>query len=146
MSHCEKEKQIEHCCDCPDRSASDVPVALNHWLVNFEFQGWRLWYNTLAEPGQDNRLCKYGRCRVCGKCLCIGVTVPTGQSADSFLATVYRWMYQLWKEDHLSYADVWEMFTALFHEEDRPFVCRWLSLPENRRMEQMYRHDAGGTQ
>lgn len=146
MSHCEKEKQTALCCDCPDRLSPDIPVTLNHWLTNFEYQGWRLWYDTLEVPGEDNRLCLYGRCCVCGKCLCIGVSAKSDQSTDSFLAQVYRSMYQLRQEKYLSSADFRKAVVSLFHEEDQPFVRNWLTLPENQSVRQMYRHDARGEQ
>ncbi len=146
MSHCEKEKQAEHCCNCLDRKSTDISVALNHWQTNFEFQGWRLWYDTLAQPGEDNRLCKVGRCRVCGKCLCIGITLQPNQSIDSFLAAVYRGMYQLWYAECRQFADFREVFTSIFHDEDRPHVLQWLTLPENQSVWQMYRHDVGGVE
>lgn len=142
MPHCDK--QVGNCCDCPNRLSEDVSVSLDHWQTNFEFQGWHFWYGTLEEPGMENYLCKYGRCRVCGKCLCLGVTVPAGQSTDSFLAAAYRWMYQLWSSVHKSYANFREAFAAIFHEEDQPFVRHWLSLPGNQHILQMYRHDAKG--
>ncbi len=146
MPHCEKEQQAERCCDCPDRLSPDIPVALNHWQVNFEYQGWRLWYDTLEQPGEDNRLCLYGHCRVCGKCLCIGVSAQSNQSTDSFLAQVYRSMYQLRQAKYLSSADFREAFVSIFHETDQPFVRQWLSQPENQSVWQMYRHDVGGEQ
>lgn len=145
MSHCEIET-VECCCNCPDRRSPDISVTINHWLTNFEYQGWRLWYDTLELPGEGNRLCLYGRCRICGKCLCIGVAVQSNQSADSFLAQVYRSMYQLRQGKHLSSADFREAFVSIFHESDQPLVRRWLTLPENQSVWQMYRHDTGGEQ
>lgn len=140
----QSDKQAETCCNCADSLPEDLSVRLNHWMDNFEFQGWRFCYDTLAAPGEDNGLCKYGRCRSCGKCLCLAFSVPVGQSTDSFLATAYRWMHQLWNAEHPSYMDFREIFADVFHEEDRAYVRHWLSLPENQHVYQMYRHDAGG--
>lgn len=133
----------EDCCECPDLTDPDFDVKVRHWSKNFEFQGWALNYATLENRGPDSRLCWYGRCRACGKRLCSDMTLVTSRTVDCFLASVRRWVYEMW--NHLgcpllgSYKSFNEMLLTLFHEEDKPFIREWLARPENQNPLQMYR-------
>lgn len=143
MNDCWLHITKEDCCDCPDLLDADFGRRICHWAHNFELLGWALKYVTLDAPGADSRLCRYGRCRACGKRLCADLCIPVEKSGDSFLAAAYRWMNQLWHgmgsplPNH--YQTFREMFLALFHEGDKPFISEWLARPENQNVMQMYR-------
>ena len=68
-------KQNTPLCQCIDWKSGDISVGVNHFINHFDFQGFTLEYSTL-EPEKDRRMCKIGRCTVCGKRLCIGRALP----------------------------------------------------------------------
>lgn len=86
--------------------------------------------------------CKVGRCRVCGKQVCIGTGLPTQDTVDDLLAKIYLWMYQIWKAPRKmlpdGISDFRDMFLVLFHKEDQGLVREWLSRPENQTIHQVY--------
>lgn len=144
MSECWLNITEQDFCDCPDRKSEDLSVCLDHLMRNFLFQGWLLKYDTLDAPGADSCLCRAGRCRKCGKRLCAGTSIPPDKAGDSFLAAVYRWMYQIWSGMWLTLPEPFktfqEMFLEVFHEADRPFIAEWLKRPENSDVLMIYRH------
>ena len=104
---------------------------------------WMLIYNTLeAEP--DRRLCRVSKCKKCGKLYCEGMVLPDDKSGDSFLAAVYQWFYQeasnIMNELVASKSKFDEAFSNLFDDKDKLFVKRWLTLPENQHIFNMYRN------
>lgn len=141
MNECWLHINKEDFCDCPEHHAEDFIVSVLHLAHNIVLQGWALKYDTLDAPGADSCLCRYGRCRICGKRLCACTDIPGDKTGDSFLAAVYRWMYQIWYGHPLPepFKTFREMFSALFHEADKPFVDEWLKRPENASVSQMYR-------
>lgn len=121
---------------------------MSHMTAHFEFQRFELQYQTL-EPEEGRHLCEVGRCRKCGRRYCRGVKLPADVTADEFLATLYRWLYQLksvWHGPLPEGCDNFrQLFLSLFHEADQHLVQDWLSLPGNQRLMQMYRHGPKGT-
>lgn len=118
-------------CTCKNWSGEFHMAMLDHLAENFQQSGWKLTYQTLEGPGRT--LCKIGVCRRCGHQLCVGTHIPDGGNLDLFLTLVYRLFYEKWLRLHepmLPGMTIPGMFTALFHEEDRPQVTQWLSQPE----------------
>ena len=142
MPECDQKMPL---CQCIDWKTEDIVIGVNHLMNNFVFQRFELEYSTL-EPEENRRLCKIGRCSVCGKRLCIGTKLPTQDTVDGLLAKIYRWMYQLWKGPNEPLSEGFhsfrEMFLALFHDQDQTFVRKWLSQPENKSVSRMYRHSS----
>ena len=117
-------------CQCIDWKTGDVAVGVNHLINHFEFQRFELEYSTLG-PEDNRRLCKIGRCSACGKHLCIGNKLLAYDTAETLLAEIYRWVFQMWDSSRDRLPDgvncFRDMFVALFHEHDRDFVCEWLN-------------------
>lgn len=132
-------KQNTPLCQCIDWKSGDISVGVNHFINHFDFQGFTLEYSTL-EPEKDRRMCKIGRCVVCGKRLCIGRALPAECGADDFLSEVYNWMFQMWKGPRERLPDgvncFRDMFLSLFHEEDKDYVHEWLRQPGNQKIAQ----------
>lgn len=122
-------KQTAPLCQCIDWRSGDVAAGVNHLISHFDFEGFTLEYRTL-EPEKNRRICKIGRCAVCGKRLCIGRAMPAECGADNFLSEVYNWMFQMWKGPRERLPDgvncFRDMFLSLFHEADRDYVHEWL--------------------
>ena len=127
MRECERK---EPWCSCVDWKEGDLAVRINHFAHNFEFTNYELEYATL-EPEEDRRLCKSGRCRTCGKHLCIGRELPSQATPDELLTEIYGRMRQTWDASHdglVSGADCFtDMFLSVFHESDQEFVSEWLN-------------------
>lgn len=127
MRECEHKGSL---CRCVDRKKDDIDVLIHHMVSNFEFTGFEVEYTTL-EPEEGRRLCKVGRCRVCGKRLCTGGDLPGQATADDLLAEIFRQTFQLWDADSERLPDGADTFTdlflSLFHEPDREFVSGWLA-------------------
>jgi len=128
-------------CTCPERESEDPGILLSHMIQHFVVIEWHLHYRTLSsEPGRY--LCRVGICSRCGKRFCSGTSLPDDISTDSFLATTYRWFYQMIfaAKGGIAVSAFRERFLGLFHEVDRPTVSEWLERPENQSLWQMYRH------
>lgn len=140
MRECERKQSL---CGCINWKKDDLALQVNHLMNNFEFTGFELEYTTLG-PEDNRRLCRVGRCRACGKRLCIGTRLPTQDTVDGLLAKICHWTYQMWKGPGEKLPDgmpnLRDMFLALFHEEDRGLVREWLSRPGNPNVHQMYRN------
>jgi len=119
----------EPLCGCINWQQDDLAARIHHIICNFEFTGFHLEYATLKSV-KDVRLCRIGRCRVCGKRLCYGGGLPAQSTPDDLLAEIFRRTFQMWldsKEHQLGSADCFtDLFLALFHEGDREFVREWL--------------------
>lgn len=116
-------------CQCIDWGTADFIVWFNHIIRNFDFLGFELEYQTL-DGGTGCRLCEIGRCRVCGKRMCIGGKLLPQDTADHLVEEVYRQMMQMWKgfsellpEREKRFEDT---FVSLFHECDREHVYELL--------------------
>lgn len=123
---CEHKKYM---CQCVDWKKDDLAVQVNHLMTHFEFTGFELEYTTL-EPEENRRLCKIGRCRVCGKRLCLGTKLPAQDTADDLLSEIHRWMFRMWmpRERLPDNANCFtDMFLSVFHEADRDAVSDWLN-------------------
>ncbi len=127
MQECQHKQSL---CDCIDWKKDDLDVELKHIRENFEFTGYELEYTTL-EPEENRRLCKVGRCRACGKRLCLGTGLPVQATVHDLLAAIYRWMFQMWygpREQLPEGAECFsDMFLSLFHESDQTLVSEWLA-------------------
>ncbi len=126
MRDCERKDPL---CGCIDWQQDDLAARIHHIICNFEFTGFELEYTAL-KPGEDCRLCRIGRCRVCGKRLCFGDDLPTQSTSDDLLTEIFRRTFREWmdsKERQLDGADCFtDLFLALFHEGDHEFVRKWL--------------------
>lgn len=122
-------KHRQSMCTCIDWKMDDLTMQVNHLMNYFDFTGFELEYTTL-EPEENRRLCKIGRCRICGKCLCIGRALPNQVKPDELLTEIYRWMFQMWNPGRNRLLDgtdcFTDMFLSVFHERDREFVSEWL--------------------
>lgn len=133
MRGCKHEQECRYkqsMCDCFDWKRDDIAILVNHLMKHFEFTGFELEYTSLEQP-ESCRLCKVGRCRICGKRLCIGAKLPSSGTPDDLLAEIYSWMFRMWSaSDERLPAGVncfRDMFVTLFHESDREFVQEWLN-------------------
>ena len=123
---CEHKKSM---CQCVNWKKDDLAVQVNHLMNYFEFTGFELKYTTLG-PEENRRLCKIGRCRICGKRLCLGTKLPDQDSADDLLSEIYRWMFQMWMPCDRQPDGVecfTDLFWSVFHEVDRGMVIEWLN-------------------
>ncbi len=125
-------------CTCVDWGKDDLAARIHHIICNFEFTGFELNYTTL-EPEAGRLLCKVGRCRACGKRLCIGEDLPDESTPDDLLADIFRRAFRMWIADSKSLPDGVDTFTdlflSLFHEPDQEFVGEWLKrLAEDARL------------
>ena len=141
MRECEHKQSL---CGCIDWKKDDLALQVNHLMSNFEFTGFELEYTTL-EPEENRRLCKIGRCRVCGKQLCIGTRLSAQVTPDTLLTEIYRWVFRTWNAANERLPDgvncFQDMFSALFHEPDLEFVQEWL----NRRARNESSHTGEGS-
>jgi len=126
MPKCEHKSEL---CSCVNWQKEDLAVQVNFLMNHFEFTRFELEYTTL-EPEEGRRLCKIGRCRACGKRLCLGTGLPAQGTVHELLTAIYRWMFQMWygpwerlPEGVECFSD---MFLSLFHESDRDLVSEWL--------------------
>lgn len=126
MQDCEHKKSL---CDCIDWRKGDLDSEISHIKNHFEFTKYELEYTTL-EPEEGRRICTIGRCRVCGKLLCIGLGLPDQIPVDTLLMNLYQWLYVKLVIPGimpLDGADCFQdVFVSLFHESDREFVYEWL--------------------
>ena len=127
MRECEREDML---CTCVDWGKDDLAARIHHIICNFEFTGFGLEYTTLERP-EGRRLCRIGRCRVCGKRLCYGADLPAQSTPDDLLADIFHRTFQMWRDapEHLpAGAECFtDLFVSLFHEADRERVNEWLA-------------------
>ena len=118
MPTCQKKDQLCRCIDWPDE---DFDVEIDHFIRNFEFLHVELEYASL-DAREPVRVCRIGRCRVCGGRMCDGTTLPPEKT-------------------------VRELMPTLFHEEDQAFAKQWLSEPEGWHLMELCCGDgSGGTE
>ena len=134
----------EKMCSCAAIQSEDSLARITHLFGSIQEPKAELAYTTLASP-RPYRLCLSGACGKCGGRLCINLNEPGDLSGDDFLTAVYRYLYQVFNANF----DMWEsrfrqMFTELFHEQDRPYIRHWLELPENQCAVRMYRRTGRG--
>ena len=126
MRECEHTKAI---CDCIDWKQNSSGLWVSHLVSNFEFTGFEFEYTSL-EAAEERRLCKVGRCRICGKRMCYSGTLPSDVTGNGLLLAVYRKMHQMWNgpRDKIpdSFVDFHGMFFRAFHEADHNTVRKWL--------------------
>ena len=91
MRECEREDML---CTCVDWGKDDLAARIHHIICNFEFTGFGLEYTTLERP-EGRRLCRIGRCRVCGKRLCYGDDLPAQSTPDDLLADIFHRTFQM---------------------------------------------------
>lgn len=127
MPECDQKMPL---CQCIDWKTEDIVIGVKHLMNNFEFQRFELEYNTL-EPEEHRRLCKVGRCLICGKRLCYGTELSAQDYGDRLLTKIYHWVFHLWNGGKDRLPDgvncFRDMFLSLFHESDQDFVCEWLN-------------------
>ena len=120
-------------CQCVDWHEGDLSVQINHIIDHFEFVGFEL-QDTDLEPEDAPRLCKIGRCRLCGRRLCLGVRLTRGGQTQDFIQQIYTWMRQVWNEDKdplpPGVESLDDMFLSLFQGKDRETASRFLSAPK----------------
>ncbi len=105
-------------CSCEAMKTGCRQDMERHMVKNMGEFKLELFYGMLEDPA-PYRLCMTGVCKVCGGRLCSSVELPDHLYGDGLLAVVYHHMKHLYPDDP-------GQFTALFHEEDRPAVQRWL--------------------
>ena len=127
---CEKDRcsySSETLCSCDSVQSGEVLQIVFHMAENMEDIRWELDYKSLADLS-DYRLCMVGRCRQCGRRLCVSQPSFDTLTAESFPASVYRQLDQFHRRlgVRLSRTAFHEKFAAMFHAEDRPSVEAWL--------------------
>ena len=111
MPTCQKKDQLCRCIDWPDE---DFDVEIDHFIRNFEFLHVELEYASL-DAREPVRVCRIGRCRVCGGRMCDGTTLPPEKTVRELMPTICL---------------LAGLAFQLFHEEDQAFAKQWLSEPE----------------
>ena len=130
MPTCQKKDQLCRCIDWPDE---DFDVEIDHFIRNFEFLHVELEYASL-DAREPVRVCRIGRCRVCGGRMCDGTTLPPEKTVRELMPTIcllaglafQQFGYPL----PAGTSSFREVFPTLFHEEDQAFAKQWLSEPE----------------
>lgn len=79
MPTCQKKDQLCRCIDWPDE---DFDVEIDHFIRNFEFLHVELEYASL-DVREPVRVCRIGRCRVCGGRMCDGTTLPPEKQSEN---------------------------------------------------------------
>lgn len=129
----------EKMCSCEAIQPGDPITQITHLFGSIQEPKAELSYTSLASL-HPYRLCLSGVCKKCGGRLCISLGEPGDFSGDDFLAAVYRYLYQVFNANFgMGEVNFRQMFTELFHEQDRPYIRYWLKLPENQCMCRMYR-------
>lgn len=134
----------EKMCSCAAIQSEDPLARITYLFGSIQEPKAELAYTTLVSP-HPYRLCLSGACGKCGGRLCISLDEPGDLSGDDFLTAVYRHLYQVFSTNF----GMWEsrfrqMFTELFHEQDRSYIRHWLGLPENKCASRMYRRTGKG--
>lgn len=113
-------------CSCAAIQSEDPLAQITYLFGSIQEPKAELDYTTLASP-HPYRLCLSGTCGKCGGRLCISLDEPGDLSGDDFLAAVYRHLYQVFNANFgMGESRFRQMFTELFHEQDRPAVRCWL--------------------
>ena len=84
MPTCQKKDQLCRCIDWPDE---DFDVEIDHFIRNFEFLHVELEYASL-DAREPVRVCRIGRCRVCGGRMCDGTTLPPEKTVRELMPTI----------------------------------------------------------
>ena len=119
MPTCQKKDQLCRCIDWPDE---DFDVEIDHFIRNFEFLHVELEYASL-DAREPVRVCRIGRCRVCGGRMCDGTTLPPEKTVRELMPTIcllaglafQQFGYPL----PAGTSSFREVFPTLFHEEDQ---------------------------
>lgn len=122
MPTCQKKDQLCRCIDWPDE---DFDVEIDHFIRNFEFLHVELEYASL-DAREPVRVCRIGRCRVCGGRMCDGTTLPPEKTVRELMPTIcllaglafQQFGYPL----PAGTSSFREVFPTLFHEEDQAFA------------------------
>ena len=117
MPTCQKKDQLCRCIDWPDE---DFDVEIDHFIRNFEFLHVELEYASL-DAREPVRVCRIGRCRVCGGRMCDGTTLPPEKTVRELMPTIcllaglafQQFGYPL----PAGTSSFREVFPTLFHEE-----------------------------
>lgn len=120
---CEVEK-----CVCPELTGEDAGAYLKHLAPLAQEGQWRLAYKSLEDTAW--RLCCIGTCGVCGKQLCVGVTMRT-DTLGGRLTAVYSHLSPPCPSGVETHEEFLKTFELLFREDDRATVRDWLSHTEN---------------
>jgi hypothetical protein len=109
-------------CDCVDWSNPGEWVP--HYSQNFVFGREVLTYGSLdticSEPAT---LCTLGKCKKCGKQICVGGSLENLRSFDDFMTRIVE---AVTKGDKSLSADADKTVIALLHEDDREAGIDWL--------------------
>lgn len=137
-NHCRHDPQ--DLCSCKPMQDVDPFQLAIHLAENITDVDWELSYQSLSVI-IPYRLCLIGKCRICGGRMCMEQKPFGIVTADDFLASVYRYLYQFHRNigQKLSDREFRAKFVEMFHEKDRPYVMEWLRRPENQSVHTMYR-------
>lgn len=124
-NHCSRTS--EDLCTCMDWQNGDLIRTVTHLAENITDIDWELDYKDLADV-QGQRLCLVGRCKKCGGRLCISQTPKIKTSPEQILSVLDDSIGQAYSalRVYLRPEEYYDKFTAMFHEEDQPFVKEWL--------------------
>ena len=147
MPTCQKQDQL---CRCIDWHDEDFDVEIDHFIQNFEFLRVELEYASL-DTREPVRVCRIGRCRVCGGRMCSGSTLPSEKTARGLMPTIFLFAGLAFRQFGYSLpagTDSFQaLFPTLFHKEDQAFAKQWLSEPEGWHLMELCCGDgSGGTE
>lgn len=147
MPTCQKKDQLCRCIDWPDE---DFDVEIDHFIQNFEFLHVELEYASL-DAREPVRVCRIGRCRICGGRMCSGSTLPSEKTVRELMPTIFLFAGLAFRQFEYSLpagTDSFQaLFPTLFHEEDQAFAKQWLSEPEGWHLMELCCGDgSGGTE
>lgn len=118
---------------CQDEMCTCIPKGetvrlMEHMSRHIASIGYQLDYKDL-DTG-TGRLCQIGRCLVCGKRLCYGVSIFKPDRWDILLEAVYQHMRAFWAftggQTPDGIPDFRALFLSLFRPEDRARAEQWL--------------------
>ena len=146
MPTCQKQDQL---CRCIDWHDEDFDVEIDHFIRNFEFLRVELEYASL-DTREPVRVCRIGRCRVCGGRMCSGSTLPSEKTARGLMPTIFLFAGLAFRQFGYSLpagTDSFQaLFPTLFHKEDQAFAKQWLSEPEGQKLIELFRDDESEAQ
>ena len=120
-------------CVCQDEMCTCIPKGepirlMDHMSRHIASIGYRLEYRDLDTGA--GRLCQTGRCLVCEKRLCYGVSIFKPDRRDILLEAVYKHMRAFWAltggQTPGGIPDFRALFLLLFRPEDRARAEQWL--------------------